>query len=60
MNNIKQALKSKTVLKALALGLASILVAIFTELDMIAYVGIVNMVVDIFLRSTTTVSLTDK
>ncbi len=53
MTLITQALKSKTVLKAVALAIVSIIVAVLTELDAIAYVGVVNMIADIFLRSIT-------
>jgi len=51
--NILQALKSKTVLKAIGLGLVSIVIALLTELELIALVGIVNMFADIYLRSVT-------
>ena len=60
MTNILQALKSKTVLKALGLGVLSVVVAVLTELDLIAYVGMVNMIADIFLRSETTGPLSAK
>jgi ABC-type glucose/galactose transport system permease subunit len=60
MQNVLQALKSRTVLKAIALGVLSIIVAVLTELDLVAYVGVVNMVVDIFLRSVTSEPLSSK
>jgi hypothetical protein len=57
MQAIIQALKSKTVTKAIILGVASVAVAILTEAELVAYIGLVNMVVDIALRSVTTKSL---
>lgn len=60
MTNILQALKSRTVLKAVGLGIVSIVVAILTELDLIAFIGIVNMVADILLRADTTTPLSEK
>jgi hypothetical protein len=58
--NILQALKSKTVLKAIGLGLVSIVIALLTELELIALVGIVNMFADIYLRSVTSKPLKAK
>jgi len=58
--NILQALKSKTVLKAIGLGLVSIVIALLTELELIALVGIVNMFADIYLRSVTNQPLAAK
>ena len=58
--NILQALKSKTVLKAIGLGLVSIVIALLTELELIALVGIVNMFADIYLRSITNEPLAAK
>jgi len=58
--NILQALKSKTVLKAIGLGLVSIVIALLTELELIALVGIVNMFADIYLRSVTNEPLAAK
>jgi hypothetical protein len=58
--NILQALKSKTVLKAIGLGLVSIVIALLNELELIALVGIVNMFADIYLRSVTNQPLAAK
>ena len=60
MQAILQALKSRTVLKAIALAVISVITAVLTELDLIAYIGIVNMIADIALRSVTTVPLSEK
>jgi hypothetical protein len=60
METIINALRSKTVLKAIILGVSSIAVAILTQVDLIAWVGIVNMVVDIALRAITTEPLSAK
>ena len=60
MDQFLQALKSRTVLKAIGLGLLSIITAILTEFALIAVVGIIPMVADIFLRSVTTVPLSEK
>ncbi len=60
METIINALRSKTVLKAIILGVASVAVAILTQVDLIAWVGIVNMVVDIALRAITTEPLSAK
>ena len=58
--NILQALKSKTVLKAIGLGVLSIVIALLTELELIALVGVVNMFADIYLRSVTNEPLANK
>jgi len=58
--NILQALKSKTVLKAIGLGVLSIVIALLTELELIALVGVVNMFADIYLRSITNEPLATK
>ena len=57
---ILQALKSKTVLKAIGLGVLSIVIALLTELELIALVGVVNMFADIYLRSITNEPLATK
>ena len=58
--NILQALKSNTVLKAIGLGVLSIVIALLTELELIALVGVVNMFADIYLRSITNEPLATK
>ena len=60
MSNFTKALKSKTVLKAIGLGVASIVTAVLTELDLIAYIGMVNMVADVYLRTITSEPLSAK
>ena len=55
-----KALKSKTVWLAVIQAVAAIGVAVLTEYDLLAYAGIFKSVVDIILRSVTTVPLSQK
>ena len=57
---MKQLLKSRTIKLALIQALAGILIAVFTELDLIGYVAIAKSVADIMLRMVTTQAVEDK
>jgi len=57
---IKKLLKSKTVWLALIQAFGGIAIAVFTELDAVAYVAIIKSVVDIALRGLTTKPLSEK
>ena len=51
---MKKVYQSKTVWKAIIIGVAGVTVAVLTELDLLGYVMIVNAGLDIILRSITT------
>ena len=51
---MKSLIQSKVFWKAVIMGLSGIVVAALTNLNLIAYVAVVNMVVDIALRIMTT------
>jgi len=53
-------LKSKTVWLALVQAFGGIVIAVFTELDLIGYVAITKSVMDIALRTITTTALSEK
>ena len=53
-------LKSKTVWLALVQAFGGIVIAVFTELDLIGYVAITKSVMDIALRTITTIPLSEK
>ena len=53
-------LKSKTVLLALIQAFGGIAIAVFTELDLVGYVAITKSVMDIALRTITTIPLSEK
>ena len=60
MENILQALKSRTVLLAIAQAVVGILALIFTEADIPAMALLVKSVGDIWLRGKTTGPISDK
>ena len=60
MTLITQALKSRTVLKAIVFNGSLIIIALLTELEMLAVIPFVNMIADIFLRSITKEPLSAK
>lgn len=60
MNKIKHGLKSRTIQLALIQAFAGVLVAIFTEFDMIAYIAIVKSVADVYMRSITRMPLSER
>ena len=53
-------LKSKTVWLALVQAFGGIVIAVFTELDAVGYVAITKSVMDIALRTITTIPLSEK
>lgn len=55
-----KALKSRTIWLAIIQAVAAVIVAVLTEYDLVAYVGIFKSVVDILLRAVTTVPLSEK
>lgn len=60
MNFIKHAIKSKTVQLALIQGIAGVLIAVFTEFNMIGYIAVTKSLVDIYIRSITNQPLSAK
>jgi hypothetical protein len=60
MQKITQALKSRTVILAILQAVAGVLILILTEADMVATAVMVKSLVDIALRSVTTVPLSQK
>ncbi|MBT7339191.1 MAG: hypothetical protein HN802_05835 [Candidatus Jacksonbacteria bacterium] len=57
---MQQLLKSRTVKLAIIQAIGGIAIAVFTDLDMIGYVGIVKSLVDISLRMVTTKPIAEK
>lgn len=60
MTNILQALKSKTVLMAVAQAVVGIVILVLTEADMAGSALLIKSIADILLRSVTTVPLNEK
>lgn len=60
MQNIIQALKSKTVRIAIVQAVLGIAIVVLTEADMVGYATLLKSALDIWLRSVTTVPLSDK
>jgi len=60
MTAILQALKSRTVILAILQAVGGILILVLTEADMVAATVLVKSLVDIALRSVTTVPLSEK
>jgi len=54
---MKKIYESKTVQKAVAVGVIGIAIAIFTELEYLGAVMVLNAVADIYLRKVTTTSI---
>jgi|TARA_Y100000310_G_scaffold202203_2_gene202328 ABC-type amino acid transport system permease subunit len=57
---IKRALRSKTIQLAVVQAVVGVLVAVFTELDMVGYIAIIKSVGDVYLRSVTNTPLSEK
>ena len=53
-------LKSKTIWLALIQAFGGIIIAVFTELDLVGYIAITKSVMDIALRTITTTALSEK
>ena len=60
MNFLNHAIKSRTVQLALAQAVAGILIAIFTEFNMIAYMAVTKSLLDIYIRSITKQPLSER
>jgi hypothetical protein len=60
MQAILQALKSRTVILAILQAVGGILILVLTEADMVAAAVLVKSLLDIALRSVTTVPLSEK
>lgn len=60
MESIIQALKSRTVLLAIAQAFVGVVVVVFTEADMPGYALQLKSIADIFLRADTTKPLSEK
>ena len=59
-NQISKFLRSKTILLAVVQAFGGIVIAVFTELDLVGYVAITKSVMDIALRTITTTPLSEK
>lgn len=55
-----QALRSKTIQKAVITGVAGVAVAVLTEFDFIGYIVVVNAIADTMLRAITSEPLSAK
>lgn len=60
MNKILQALKSRTIILAIAQAVAGIAVLVFTQAEMPALALLAKSVIDIWLRADTDKALADK
>ena len=55
-----KALKSRTVWKAIIVGIAGIATAVLTEYDLVGYLVMLNAIADFALRALTTQPLSEK
>ena len=59
-NQISKFWRSKTIKLALIKAFGGIAIAVFTELDLVGYVAITKSIMDIALRTITTIPLSEK